>query len=167
MANDAAAAGKLRAMTHAAVDEDLPGLANCVAESAVAQNDSRPPPRRALLFGLIMVIVMAMLLCWLGFHVNQSQQAQNQRSQFLQVARQGALNLTTIDWRHADVDVRRILDSATGEFYNDFGRRSAAVHRSAATSQGHHGRHHHRGRAGVADRRPSPGLGRSVGADVE
>ena len=68
---------------------------------------------------------MTILLCWLGFHVYQSQQAQNQRSQFLQVARQGALNLTTIDWRHADVDVRRILDGATGEFYNDFGRRSA------------------------------------------
>ena len=42
----------------------------------------------------------------------------------LQVARQGALNLTTIDWRHADADVRRILDGATGEFYNDFSKRS-------------------------------------------
>lgn len=40
------------------------------------------------------------------------------------MARQGALNLTTIDWRHADADVRRILDSATGEFYNDFSKRS-------------------------------------------
>lgn len=32
--------------------------------------------------------------------------------------------MTTIDWRRADADVRRILDSATGEFYNDFSKRS-------------------------------------------
>jgi Mce-associated membrane protein len=40
------------------------------------------------------------------------------------VARQGALNLTTIDWQHADADVRRTLDGATGEFYDDFAKRS-------------------------------------------
>jgi Mce-associated membrane protein len=40
------------------------------------------------------------------------------------VARQGAVNLTTIDWQHADADVRRILDGATGEFYDDFAQRS-------------------------------------------
>ncbi|ORB66641.1 mammalian cell entry protein [Mycobacterium shinjukuense] len=81
-------------------------------------------PRRALLFGLAVVVALAMLLCWCGFRVQQARQAQAQRSQFLQVARQGALNLTTIDWRHAEADVRRILDGATGEFYNDFAKRS-------------------------------------------
>jgi Mce-associated membrane protein len=40
------------------------------------------------------------------------------------VARQGALNLTTIDWQHAEADVHRILDGATGEFYDDFAKRS-------------------------------------------
>ncbi|KKC02431.1 mammalian cell entry protein [Mycobacterium nebraskense] len=82
------------------------------------------PARRAILFGLVVIVALATLLCWLGFRVHQSQQVQTQRSQLLQVARQGALNLTTIDWRHADADVRRILDSATGEFYNDFSKRS-------------------------------------------
>jgi Mce-associated membrane protein len=43
---------------------------------------------------------------------------------FLQVGRQGALNLTTIDWQHAEGDVQRILDSATGTFYDDFQKRS-------------------------------------------
>ena len=46
-----------------------------------------------------------------------------QRELFLQVGRQGALNLTTIDWQHADTDVQRILDSATGTFYDDFSKR--------------------------------------------
>ncbi|MGA9490521.1 MAG: mammalian cell entry protein, partial [Mycobacterium sp.] len=84
----------------------------------------KPDPRRATLFALTIVAALATLVGWLGFHVYQSQQPQAQRHQFLQVARQGALNLTTIDWEHADADVHRILDGATGEFYDDFAKRS-------------------------------------------
>ena len=58
----------------------------------------------------------------------------------MQVARQGALNLTTIDWQRADADVQRILDSATGEFYDDFAKRSApfikVVKEAKSTSTG-------------------------------
>ena len=82
------------------------------------------PSLRVTLFGVVMVVVLAGLVGWLGFRVYQSHQAQAQRSQFLQVARQGALNLTTIDWQHAEADVHRILDGATGEFYDDFAKRS-------------------------------------------
>lgn len=83
-----------------------------------------PAQRRAMLFGLTVVVAMAALAGWWGFRLQQSDQLQAQRSQYLQVARQGALNLTTINWQHADADVRRILDGATGEFYNDFAKRS-------------------------------------------
>jgi Mce-associated membrane protein len=34
------------------------------------------------------------------------------------------VNLTTIDWQEADADINRILDSATGTFYDDFSKRS-------------------------------------------
>ena len=54
----------------------------------------------------------------------RSTTAQTQQRQLLQAARQGALNLTTIDWQHADADVGRILDGATGQFYDDFAKRS-------------------------------------------
>lgn len=96
------------------------------AEGGHAQGSRKPVStvRLATLFGLVVVAALALLVGWLGFRVHQSQQAQDQRSQFLQVARQGALNLTTIDWQHADSDVRRILDAATGEFYDDFTKRS-------------------------------------------
>ncbi|OBK57725.1 mammalian cell entry protein [Mycobacterium gordonae] len=115
MAIDAAAAGQL------------------TAESVVAEEETSLPVRArrslsahgwATVFGLVAVVALATLTWWLGLRAHQSQQAQAQRSQFLQVARQGALNLTTIDWQHADADVRRILDGATGEFYNDFAGRS-------------------------------------------
>lgn len=96
-----------------------------------ADGEPTPPSRkpmapslRVTLFGVAMVVVLAGLVGWLGFRAHQSQQVQAQRSQFLQVARQGALNLTTIDWQHAEADVHRILDGATGEFYDDFTKRS-------------------------------------------
>jgi Mce-associated membrane protein len=75
--------------------------------------------------GLVVVIVALGSVCgWLGHRVYQAHQAEQQRELYVQVARQGALNLTTIDHAQADQDVRRILDSATGQFYDDFSKRS-------------------------------------------
>jgi Mce-associated membrane protein len=70
------------------------------------------------------VVALAALTGWLGFRTYQSHQAEEQRNLFLQVGRQGALNLTTIDFQQADQDVQRILDSATGTFYDDFQKRA-------------------------------------------
>ena len=78
----------------------------------------------ATIAGLVAVVVLAGLTGWLGFRAYQSHQADEQRKLFLEVGRQGALNLTTIDWQQADADVQRILDSATGTFYDDFQKRA-------------------------------------------
>jgi Mce-associated membrane protein len=80
--------------------------------------------RLATIAGLVVVVALAGLTGWLGFRTYQSHQADEQRKLFLQVGRQGALNLTTIDFQEADKDVQRILDSATGTFYDDFQKRS-------------------------------------------
>ena len=106
------------------VDEDADDVADTDDVPAARSRQPRSPLRRAMLFGLAVVVALAALAGWWGFRLHQSQQAQAQRSQFVQVARQGALNLTTIDWQHAEADVRRILDGATGDFYNDFSKRS-------------------------------------------
>jgi Mce-associated membrane protein len=80
--------------------------------------------RQALVVGLAVVTALAALVGWLGFRAYRSHSADQQRSLFLQVGRQGAINLTTIDWRHADTDVERVLNSATGTFFDDFSKRS-------------------------------------------
>jgi Mce-associated membrane protein len=80
--------------------------------------------RQALVVGLAAVTALAALAGWVGFRAYQSHSADQQRSLFLQVGRQGAINLTTIDWQHADTDVQRILNSATGTFFDDFSKRS-------------------------------------------
>jgi Mce-associated membrane protein len=80
--------------------------------------------RLATIVGLVVVLALGSLVGWLSFRAYQSHQLDTQRKVFLQVGRQGALNLTTIDYQHVDDDVKRILDSATGKFYDDFQQRS-------------------------------------------
>jgi Mce-associated membrane protein len=84
-----------------------------------------PPPRLALVIGLVMTAALAALLGVLGVRAHHAHQSAQLRALYLQVGRQGAVNLTTIDWHHADDDVQRILASATGSFYDDFNQRSA------------------------------------------
>jgi Mce-associated membrane protein len=80
--------------------------------------------RMAAIAGLVVAVALAGLTGWLGFRTYQSHRADEQRKLFLQVACQGALNLTAIDFQQADKDVQRILDSATGTFHDDFQKRS-------------------------------------------
>src|ERR1700691_2721537 len=93
-----------------AQDDDVVDIEDFEPESAADDADGErtplskkriAPSLRVTLFGVVMVVVLAGLVGWLGFRAHQSQQAQTQRRQFLQVARQGALHLTTIDWQDA------------------------------------------------------------------
>ena len=80
--------------------------------------------RLATILGLVAVVALAGLCGWLGFRAYESRKAADERNLFLQVGRQAALNLTTIDFEHADEDVQRVLDSSTGTFYDDFQARA-------------------------------------------
>jgi Mce-associated membrane protein len=80
----------------------------------------------AAMVGIATVVALVALTGWLGHRAFETHRAQQQRELFLQVGRQGAVNLTTIDWEHADADTQRIVDSATGTFYDDFSTRSKA-----------------------------------------
>lgn len=85
---------------------------------------SHSPGRLAISVTLAFVVGLAALTGWLGYGAYQARQAEQERAHFVQVARQGALNLTTIGWEHAEADIERILESATGAFYDDFQTRS-------------------------------------------
>jgi Mce-associated membrane protein len=121
---DSAAAGASAAGSdaHEARDDDSNAAGDDVDVAPVQRRRSHV--RQALVVGLAVVTALAALVGWLGFRAYQSHTADQQRSLFLQVGRQGAINLTTIDWQHADADVQRILSSATGTFFDDFSKRS-------------------------------------------
>lgn len=90
-----------------------------------------PPPlpvrrgaRAVAVVGLVSLTVFGGLCGLLGYRLYETRQAEKTRDLLLATARQSAVNLTSIDYERVDADVQRILDSATGTFYDDFKARS-------------------------------------------
>ncbi|MCI4674859.1 Mce protein [Candidatus Mycolicibacterium alkanivorans] len=99
--------------------------AEAVEEAAAAGPEQpRSHVRLAMVVGLAVVVALGGLTGWLGYRAYQVRQAEQLRELVVSVGRQGAINLTTIDFEHADADVQRILDSSTDAFYDDFAKRS-------------------------------------------
>lgn len=86
---------------------------------------SRPrrAERWALAAGLVVVVLLAGLVSERGFRAYQAHNTDVQRKLFVSTARQAATNLTTYDYQHIDVAVHRILELATGTFYDTFSHR--------------------------------------------
>jgi len=133
MADDAAPDGESGDMTpeadaaavDAAVDEEATdNVEEVEGDTAATVKTKMSHVRLAMILGLVAVVALAALCGWLGFRTYESREAADERNLFLQVGRQAALNLTTIDFEHADEDVQRVLDSSTGTFYNDFQARA-------------------------------------------
>ena len=147
-ATEAATATKADAATEADDAKADDAEAGAPAEAANADEAEESAPARtpmshvkiALIAGLVAVVALAGLTGWLDFQAYQAKQTQDLRSLYLQVGRQGALNLTTIGYENAEADVQRILDSATGTFYDDFQRRAEpfveVVKQAQSTSEG-------------------------------
>jgi Mce-associated membrane protein len=109
--------------------EDVQEPATEDSEAADAGESPRPRMsqlRSAALAGAAVVVVLVAVTGWLGFRAVQTHRADEKRQMFLDAGRQAALTLTNVDWEHADDDVQRVLDSASGQFYDDFERRSQA-----------------------------------------
>jgi Mce-associated membrane protein len=106
-------------------------------------------PRVARLSGLGMPLAAATIVAicallgasgWMLWH-HHTVVAERQRSAaYVAAARQGVINLTSLDFNNAKEDVQRVLDSATGEFKDDFQRRAddfaSVVKDSKAVTQG-------------------------------
>jgi Mce-associated membrane protein len=96
--------------------------------------------RVSMTAALLIIGALGALTAWLSLQAHESHQRAQQREVFLQTARQGALNLTTISYTEVDADIKRILDSATGGFYDDFQKRSQpfvdVVKQAQSKSQG-------------------------------
>src|ERR1700722_11590173 len=98
---------------------------------AAAEVGTRKPVRewfsgvpRPIAVGLAIIVALFGLGGWLGFRVHQDNQVQAQRNLYVQVARQTAIHLTTINYNEVDADIKRVLDSATGAFHDEFESRS-------------------------------------------
>lgn len=79
---------------------------------------------RVAVIGLVVVLGLGALCGWLGYRIHSQGRAEQDRALFLEVGKQAAVNLTTIDYQTAEADVERILDSATGAFRDEFSGRA-------------------------------------------
>jgi Mce-associated membrane protein len=100
------------------------------AEDAGAEDTKKPARQwlsnipRPIAVGVAIILALVGLGGWLGYRVHQDHQVQAQRNLYVQVARQTAINLTTINYAEVDADIKRVLDSATGGFHDEFQNRS-------------------------------------------
>lgn len=78
----------------------------------------------AIAVGVAIVVALSGVAGWLGYRVVTEQRTQATHDEMVAAARQGAVNLTSIDYATADADIERILDGATGTFHDDFQQRS-------------------------------------------
>lgn len=129
MAADADCAGQLSSAAGQNNNVDTaPGepLADIVdVEPVVRQGSSTM--RWPIVLAVVVLVVLGSLFAWLGYRAYEARQAQQHHDLFLQVGRQGAINLTTISAAEAAADVGRILDSTVGTFHDDFAQRAPAL----------------------------------------
>lgn len=77
---------------------------------------------------------------WMLWRHHTAVAERQQSAAYVAAARQGVINLTSLDFNHAQEDVQRVLDSGTGEFRDEFqrvaGDFASVVKDSKAVTQG-------------------------------
>lgn len=91
------------------------------------------PGISTILAGVALVAVLALLgvsgwLLWLHHGADQERQ---RSAAFVAAAKQGVINVTTMDFNKAKEDIQRVIDSSTGKFREDY-QRSASDFESVA-----------------------------------
>jgi Mce-associated membrane protein len=100
-------------------------------------------PKASLALSIAAVVAIVGLLAASGWMAWQHQHVVKERQRaagYIATARQGVINLTSLDFNKAKEDVQRVLDSATGEFKDDFQKRAedfaSVVKDSKAVTEG-------------------------------
>jgi Mce-associated membrane protein len=112
-----------------AEDIDAEDIDEAEAEVALSDTKRRVPSwvsriPRPIAVGVAIIVALLGVGGWLGFRLHQDDQVRAQRNLYVQVARQTAINLTTINFTEVDADIKRVLDSSTGDFHDEFQNRS-------------------------------------------
>jgi Mce-associated membrane protein len=98
-----------------------------VPASAARRRWLRRPPVSAIAKVAAIIVtcgflVVSGIMVW---HHHGAIQQRQRSAAFAAGARQGVINMTSLDFKKAKEDVQRVLDSSTGEFRDDFQQRAA------------------------------------------
>jgi Mce-associated membrane protein len=121
------------------------------AEASAPTETAEPEPGRRRLrapnLAQGLTIAAAVAICallgvsgWMAWHHHSVVRERQRAGAYVAAARQGVINLTSLDFNKAKEDVQRVLDSATGAFKDDFQRRAedfeSVVKDSKAVTEG-------------------------------
>jgi Mce-associated membrane protein len=121
------------------------------AEAPEPTDTAEPEPARRRLrapnLAVALTIAAVVAICallgvsgWMGWQHHNVVQERQRAAAYTATARQGVINLTSLDFNKAKEGVQRVLDSATGEFRDDFQKRAedfeSVVKDSKAVTEG-------------------------------
>ena len=106
------------------------------AEASAPTETAEPEPGRRRLrapkLSVALTVAAVVAICallgvsgWMAWQHHNVVQERQRAAAYTATARQGVINLTSLDFNKAKEGVQRVLDSATGEFRDDFQRRAA------------------------------------------
>lgn len=120
-----------------------------VTDEEIAEVDDQPRlklrkrltgPAAAIIICAVAVVALGTVAAVFGHRWYSDRETHSNEALFVQAARQGVINLTTVRYTSVDADIKRILDSSTGGFHDDFQRRSQpfaeVVKQAKTTSEG-------------------------------
>jgi Mce-associated membrane protein len=136
-----AVAIKLRREAQALADEEAadeeaakttaPDVTADVPEPSEPPETPEPSRRRVAQFFRPLTAAAVVAICallgvsgWMVWQHHNVLQERQRSAAFAAAARQGVINLTSLDFNRAKEDVQRVLDSATGQFRDDFQKRA-------------------------------------------
>ena len=72
----------------------------------------------------ILIVGFAAAIGYMAWQHHDATEREQHAARFVAGARQGVVNMTSLDFTRAKQDVQRVLDSSTGEFRDDFQQRA-------------------------------------------
>lgn len=125
----------------AAVDEDHAESPPEPANRSEAWRRRLPSPTAASKVAAVLLIIgFAAFSMYAVFHHRDAVRYQQRQAAYVAGAKQGVTNMISLDYTKAQEDVQRVIDSATGEFKDDFKNRAkdfiAVVEQSKAVTEG-------------------------------
>jgi Mce-associated membrane protein len=121
------------------------------AEAPAPMDTAEPEPVRRRLrapnLAAALTIAAVVAICallgvsgWMAWQHHNVVQQRQRAAAYIATARQGVINLTSLDFNKAKEGVQRVLDSATGDFRDDFQKRAedfeSVVKDSKAVTEG-------------------------------
>lgn len=129
------------------VDSEATEAAEATEPSEAAEAEPGRRRLRAPNVALALTIAAVVAICallglsgWMVWHHQNVLQERQRAAAYVATARQGVINLTSLDFNKAKEGVQRVLDSATGEFRDEFQKRAedfaSVVKDSKAVTEG-------------------------------